>query len=128
MAVQAYNNNYDDDEDNIENINHTHKKTRRDVDTTLSNEDLDTMANFFYVMSDKTRLRIISLLEKGELCVGCIAETLDMTQSAVSHQLALMKRMKLVKAKKEGRNIIYTLADEHINIVFDIAYKHILEL
>jgi ArsR family transcriptional regulator len=123
MPKEAYKN--DNDEENI--YNHSHKITRRSPEASPSDEDLETIATFFYVMSDKTRLQIISLLEKGELCVGCIADTLNMTQSAVSHQLALMKRMKLVRAKKDGRNIIYTLADEHINIVFDIAYKHILE-
>lgn len=117
MNDHAYNNHND----------HSHKVSSRIPEPRPSEEDLETIAAFFYVMSDKTRLRIISLLEKGELCVGCIAETLNMTQSAVSHQLALMKRMKLLKAKKDGRHIIYTLADEHINIVFDIAYKHILE-
>ena len=124
MAEQVQKNIQDIQE---ESHNHTHKITRRNIENPPSDEDLETIANFLHVMSDKTRLRIISLLENGELCVGCIADTLNMTQSAVSHQLALMKRMKLVKAKKEGRNIIYTLADEHINIVFDIAYKHILE-
>jgi len=122
--IEKVRNNIDNDSDIR---NHNHKIIMRNSETPPSDEDLETIAAFFYVMSDKTRLQIISLLEKGELCVGCIADTLNMTQSAVSHQLALMKRMKLVKAKKEGRNIIYKLADEHINIVFDIAYKHILE-
>lgn len=120
MGEQAYNS-YDDE------CNHSHKIAVRNIEIPPSDEDLETIANFFHVMSDKTRLKILSLLERGELCVSCIADTLNMTQSAVSHQLALMKRMKLIKAKKEGRNIIYKLADEHINIVFDIAYKHILE-
>ena len=92
-----------------------------------TDEQIDAIVNFFYVMSDKTRLRIINLLESGDLCVGHITETLGMTQSAVSHQLAIMKRLNLIKAKKEGRNTIYSLSDEHINIVFDIALKHVCE-
>lgn len=92
-----------------------------------TDEQIDSIADFFYIMSDKTRLKIINLLESGNLCVGHIAETLNMTQSAVSHQLAIMKRLNLIKAKKDGRNTIYSLSDEHINIVFDIAFKHVCE-
>ena len=92
-----------------------------------TDNQINAIADFFYVMSDKTRLRIINLLESGDLCVGHIAETLNMTQSAVSHQLAIMKRMNLIKSKKDGRNTIYSLSDEHINIVFDIAFKHVCE-
>ena len=92
-----------------------------------TDDQIDAIADFFYVLSDKTRLKIINILESGDLCVGHIAETLGMTQSAVSHQLAIMKRLNLIKAKKDGRNTIYSLSDEHINIVFDIAFKHVCE-
>lgn len=90
-------------------------------------DEVSRMATFFSVLSDPSRLLILNLLESGALCVGHIAETLNMTQSAVSHHLALMKNLNLVKLTKNGKQNIYSLSDIHIKSVLDVAYEHILE-
>lgn len=92
----------------------------------LSDENwiLDT-AEFFKVFGDATRLHILCLLSQGELCVGDIADQLDMTQSAVSHQLRVLRQNDLVKYKKEGKTVYYSLDDEHVESVLNQGISHI---
>ena len=83
------------------------------------------LAQIFAALADPTRLRIISALEAGELCVCDLAAVLDMTQSAVSHQLRLLRALGLVRNRKDGRVVYYALDDEHIRDLFQRGLEHI---
>ena len=85
------------------------------------------MAEFFKVFGDSTRMKIISSLLVSELCVGEIAEIVNTTQSAISHQLRVLKQSKLVKYRKEGKTVYYSLDDEHIKTIYQIGKEHIEE-
>jgi DNA-binding transcriptional ArsR family regulator len=87
--------------------------------------DASELSEIFRVMSDPTRLRIISLLASGELCVCDIASALNMTQSAVSHQLRVLRLAELVKVKKEGRVAWYSLDDDHVLRLFKQGLDHV---
>ncbi len=82
------------------------------------------LARVFQALSDPTRVRIISLLLEHELCVHTITEALGMQQSAVSHQLRTMRDMRLVRARKDGRHVYYTLDDRHIRDLFQQGLAH----
>ena len=84
-------------------------------------------AEFFKAFSDKTRIRILSALAIGELCVCDIAEVLGMTQSAISHQLRFLKELRLVSNRKEGKTVYYTLNDDHIGTILAQGLTHIQE-
>ena len=90
-------------------------------------EELKNLADFFKVFGDPTRIRILSVLFKSEMCVCDLASTLDMTQSAISHQLRLLKQMKLVKNRREGKTVFYSLADDHIKTIMNQGMEHIRE-
>ncbi|MFQ5577812.1 MAG: ArsR/SmtB family transcription factor [Anaerolineae bacterium] len=83
------------------------------------------VAELFKALSDPTRVRIISLLAHTELCVGDLCLVLGMSQPAVSHQLRLLRTLRLVNARKEGRHVFYTLADEHIHDLFHQGLAHV---
>ncbi len=85
------------------------------------------LAEFFKVFADSTRIKILYALSCGELCVCDIWQSLGLTQSAVSHQLRILKQMKLVKYRKEGKAIYYSLADDHILSILSQGYEHIME-
>ncbi len=93
----------------------------------LDDEMLFSMADFFKVMSDSTRVKILNLLELGELCVCDIAFILNMTKSAVSHQLKNLKAVNLIVGRKQGKEVWYSLADDHVKKVFDISLQHLKE-
>jgi DNA-binding transcriptional ArsR family regulator len=82
------------------------------------------LANLFSALSDPTRVRIIDLLLDCELSVGSIAEQLDMTESAVSHQLRGLRLQRILRARKEGRQVFYCLDDEHIAELFRLGLNH----
>lgn len=84
-------------------------------------------AELFKVFGDSTRIRIISALIESELCVNDLAVVLAMNQSAVSHQLRILKTAHLVKTRRDGRVIYYSLDDDHIKIIFNAGLEHILE-
>ena len=90
-------------------------------------ENLFNLAELFKVFGDTTRIRILYTLFQSEMCVCDIAYLLDMTQSAISHQLRVLKGAKLVLYRKEGRVVYYSLDDEHIKAIFDQGYQHIQE-
>ncbi len=90
-------------------------------------EELCNLAEFFKVFGDTTRIRILYALFQSEMCVCDIAHLLGMTQSAISHQLRVLKNAKLVRYRKEGRVVYYSLDDEHIKAIFDQGYQHIKE-
>lgn len=85
------------------------------------------LSDFFKVMGDSTRIRLLWALEQAEMCVNDLAVLLDMTKSAVSHQLKILRTAKLVKAEKLGKNVYYSLADEHVKIILDMALSHVKE-
>jgi cadmium efflux system accessory protein len=85
------------------------------------------LSDFFKVMGDSTRIRLLWALEEAEMCVNDLAVLLDMTKSAVSHQLKTLRTAKLVKAEKRGKNVYYSLADEHVKIVLEMALDHVKE-
>lgn len=90
-------------------------------------EDLYDLADFFKVFADTTRIKILYVLLKQEMCVCDIAQTLEMTQSAISHQLRVLKQMDLVKSKRDGKTIYYSLADDHIVSILNQGMEHINE-
>ena len=96
-------------------------------ETMLSDDLFAEAANFFKVMGDKTRFRILYALDKHELCVCDLASLLDMSVSAVSHQLAKLRESKLVKSRRDGKNIFYTIADDHIHMMLKGCVEHAQE-
>jgi ArsR family transcriptional regulator len=83
------------------------------------------VADLFKALSDPTRVRIIGLLAHSELCVGDLARILGMTQPAVSHQLRVLRNLHIVRGRKAGRHVYYTLMDEHIHDLFDQGLAHV---
>ena len=90
-------------------------------------EVLYAVSDFFKVMSDSTRMRIMAVLDSGELCVCDISELLGMTKSAVSHQLKVLKDAQLVKFRREGKNVFYALKDHHVKTILEMGIEHIKE-
>ena len=90
-------------------------------------EKLYDLAELFKVFGDTTRVKIISALFEAEMCVCDIAELLSMTPSAISHQLRVLRQARLVKHRKEGKVVFYSLDDEHIKTIFNQGLEHILE-
>ncbi len=105
-----------------------HPETINNVKNNLSDsQTLDRLSAFLKVLADRTRLEIVNALLVSEMCVCDIAHILNMEHSAISHQLAVLRRADIVTAKKVGKVCYYALSDEHIGIIFDIAKAHIME-
>ncbi len=90
-------------------------------------EKLCDLANLFKIFGDTTRMRILFSLFESELCVCAIAELLGMTQSAISHQLKVLKDNHLVANRREGKTIFYFLADDHVRKIIEQGYEHLTE-
>jgi ArsR family transcriptional regulator len=90
-------------------------------------EQLNRIGSFFKIMGDPTRLKICTLLLSGSRCVMHISEALGMSQSAVSHQLALLRGADLVKVSRNGKTQVYSIADEHVRLILDMALLHSCE-
>ncbi|MCI5773661.1 MAG: metalloregulator ArsR/SmtB family transcription factor [Erysipelotrichaceae bacterium] len=90
-------------------------------------EAYEDMSLLFSMFADRTRLKIINVLAKNEMCVRDIATKLQMSQSAISHQLSSLKKVKLIRSRKEGKMVFYSLADDHVSTIFMMAYDHICE-
>jgi len=90
-------------------------------------EELSALAELFKVLGDRTRARILEALAVSELCVCDLAAILCLSQSAVSHQLRLLRATKLVRYRKEGKNVFYSLDDEHVRQLFRQALEHVQE-
>jgi ArsR family transcriptional regulator len=88
---------------------------------------IDSMAQFFGLLSDPTRLKIVIILKKEELCVHEIARAIGLSISAVSHQLRLLKTTKMVKNRRHGKMVYYSLDDEHIEQLLSVADEHVKE-
>lgn len=91
----------------------------------LSDQEFDYMGELFKSFGDPTRLQILYALSKEELCVHDIAELLEMTQSAISHQLRVLRNVRLVKNKKEGKTVFYSLDDDHVSKILEQGIEHI---
>lgn len=102
-------------------------KIKKALSEMLLEKHLQKMTEFFKVLGDETRLKILNMLENNSLCVCAISAGLDMTKSAISHQLKKLRELNLVKAEKIGKEVWYSLADDHIKKVFDISAEHIME-
>jgi len=92
----------------------------------LSDEDISAMAESFKALADPTRLRLLALLFIDERSVSDLAEHLDVSQSAVSHQLRILRSLNIVRFRKDGREVYYTLADEHVRDIFSRTLEHII--
>lgn len=90
-----------------------------------STTTFENLAKLFKLIGDSTRCRILFALDNEEMCVCDIANVLKMTKSAVSHQLRLLRQSQIVKTRKSGKEVYYTLDDEHIKRLFEIALEHI---
>ena len=127
-------NNLNIDINNGENIaecefKHIHQDIIETVRENMPEEDiLVDLAELFKVLGDQTRIKIIFILFKEEMCVCDIAELVGMTQSAISHQLRVLKQARLVKFRKEGKSVFYSLDDDHITKIFDYGLHHIEEM
>ena len=99
------------------------EKNKKDL---LPEELLINVADFFKIFSDKTRLKIVTVLLKDELCVCDIATVLEMSHSSISHQLRVLRQYKVVKNRKEGKVVYYSLDDSHINNIVNQGIEHYL--
>ena len=105
---------------------HVHKDVAEKVQSHLpAEEELLELSGFFKVFGDATRIKILCILLQSEMCVCDLAQTLNMTQSAISHQLRMLKQMKLVKNRREGKTVFYSLADDHIQTIISQGMEHI---
>ena len=94
------------------------------MNTPVKKETMEAIAELFKGFADPTRVHILSLLAERELCVTDICDGVGVSQSAVSHQLALMKQMHLVTSRREGKNILYSLADDHVQTILKMGMEH----
>ena len=85
----------------------------------------DNLAEFFKIIGDPTRTKILFALDQNEMCVCDIANVLGMTKSSISHQLATLKKSGIVKSRRDGKEVYYTLDDEHVQQVFEVGIEHI---
>lgn len=105
-----------------------HKHLVEEVIHNMPDEnELYDLAELFKVFGDSTRIRMLYVLFEKEVCVCDMAEALGMTQSAVSHQLKILKQNHLVKSRREGKSIFYSLADDHVRLIIDSGKEHIEE-
>ncbi|MCD7708835.1 MAG: metalloregulator ArsR/SmtB family transcription factor [Clostridiales bacterium] len=119
-----------DEKDEIECCSETvvHRDVVEKVNETMPDEtELYDLAELFKVFGDSTRIRILFVLFEAEVCVCDLAETLHMTQSAISHQLRILKQSKLVKSRREGKSVFYSLADGHVRTIIAQGREHIEE-
>lgn len=105
-----------------------HEELLKIVNETMPDEtELYDLAELFKVFGDSTRIRILFVLFEAEVCVCDLAKVLNMTQSAISHQLRILKQNKLVKSRREGKSIFYSLADDHVRVIIAQGREHIEE-
>ena len=104
------------------------KETANEIENKMPEEsELYELADLFKVFGDSTRIKILYVLFENEMCVYDIANILNMTQSAISHQLRILKQNRLVRFRQEGKTVLYTLADEHVFTILRQGIEHIEE-
>ncbi len=107
---------------------HIHESSIKKVKENIPNDEkLYDLAELFKVFGDSTRIKILYALFTSELCVYDISQLLSVSQTAVSHQLRVLKTNKLVKSRKEGKNVFYSLADDHVHSIINQGIEHIEE-
>ena len=104
------------------------EKTAEEIENKMPEEsELYELVDLFKVFGDSTRIKILYVLFENEMCVYDIANILNMTQSAISHQLRVLKQNRLVRYRKEGKTVLYTLADEHVFTILSQGIEHVEE-
>lgn len=107
---------------------HAHPEVIDKIAQTMPDDDaLIDLSELFKVFGDSTRIKILTALSGGELCVCDISKIVGMTSSAVSHQLKILKQAKLVSFKRNGKTVFYALADDHVNTILNQGFEHINE-
>ena len=116
------------DKDLVCENKHVHDEVCEQVSVDMPDENaLYDVAELFKIFGDSTRIRILSALAQAEMCVCDIGEVLNMTKSAVSHQLRILRQAKLVKNRRNGKEIFYSLDDDHVLSIIKLALEHIQE-
>ncbi len=109
-------------------VNEVHDSVLQKIISEMPDEiELYNLAELFKVFGDSTRIRILYVLFEAEVCVCDLASALNMNQSAISHQLKILKQNKLVKARREGKSVFYSLADDHVRTIIAKGQEHIEE-
>lgn len=104
------------------------KNTQKNIENTLLNDDtIYRLSEFYKSFSDVTRIKILYVLSKGEFCVCEISNKLNMTHSAISHQLKVLRNNNIVKFRKSGKTVYYSLCDDHIKLILQQGLSHINE-
>lgn len=103
------------------------EKTRRALGLLPEDDKLIDLSELFKIFGDSTRIKILYLLLGEEMCVCDIADSLHMTVSAISHQLRILKSSSLVKFRREGKTVFYSLADQHVEQILSIGLEHVIE-
>ena len=119
-----------DEQNTIERCDyiHAHEDIIAKVNENMPDEEiLYDLAELFKIFGDSTRIKILYVLFESEMCVCDIAQLLNMTQSAISHQLRALKQSKLVKYRREGKTVFSSLADDHDRSILDQAMEHVAE-
>ena len=119
-----------EDRDNVEccDFIHAHEDIVEKVRQVMPGEDtLYDLTELFRIFGDSTRVRILYVLFESEMCVCDIAALLGMTQSAISHQLRALKSARLVKSRREGKTVFYSLADDHVKAIINQGLEHVSE-
>ena len=107
---------------------HLHEKVIEQVQEEMPEEEiLYDLAELFKVFGDSTRIKILYVLFQSEMCVCDIAQLLDMNQSAISHQLRVLKQAKLIKSRREGKSVFYSLDDSHVRMILSMGMEHAKE-
>ena len=105
-----------------------HEEVVTEVKKSMADDEtVADISDFFRIFGDSTRIKILWALDKSELCVCDIAALISMTKSAVSHQLKVLRDARLVKSRREGKVVFYSLADDHVKDIFEKAVEHIDE-
>lgn len=111
--------------DNICDCNIVHSEAVVAAQESMPSDDsINALSTFFKILGDNTRMKILWALDGEELCVCDLAVTLNMTKSAISHQLNSLRNAKLVKFRRDGKNVFYSLDDHHINEIIEVALEH----
>lgn len=114
------------DDATVYSFKHVHEDINSDIRRDMIKDELAyELGVFFKVFGDETRIKILYVLSKTEMCVCDIADLLNMTQSAISHQLRVLRNARLVKYKREGKAVYYSLDDEHVENIFAQGLEHI---
>ena len=124
------NDTYCNQENSVSEVSNTsakHQDLKRIDEMMPPDELLYDLADLFKIFGDTTRIKILYALSEAEMCVGDIAELLGLTQTAVSHQLRVLKSNKLVKFRKEGKMVYYSLSDDHVTGIINMGMDHVEE-